>query len=182
MNINENDKILIYRFMSQAFSYPNQVFISNLQEILTKNKKLSQKFTSLVENLREKPLELLQAEYTRLFISGYPETPCPPYESFYLEGKLLGEAALQVISFYEDWGLTVDPSLCDHLSTELEFMAFLTAATNVSEITEKAKLSKEKFYQNHLKKWVPQFLTDLQNYAQIKEYKKIAILLRDDLF
>jgi len=38
---------------------------------------------SSLPELERMPLEHWQAEHTRLFISAYPKTPCPPYESAY---------------------------------------------------------------------------------------------------
>ena len=40
--------------------------------------------------LRKLPLEEWQAEHTRLFVNGFPSTPCPPFESAYRDGHLFG--------------------------------------------------------------------------------------------
>ena len=42
------------------------------------------------DELEALPLGEWQAEHTRLFISGSPTPPCPPYESVYLSGRKHG--------------------------------------------------------------------------------------------
>jgi TorA maturation chaperone TorD len=54
------------------------------------------------------PLGEWQAEHTRLFISGYPTTPCPPFESAYLSGP-------EVISGFFGLYLTISTALAHPL-------------------------------------------------------------------
>ena len=75
---------------------------------------------ALVAAFEREETDALQAEYTRLFLNGYPRTICPPYESVCLEQRMHGE-----------WEMKVEPGLIDHLATELEFLAFLASAESL---------------------------------------------------
>ena len=43
-----------------------------------------------VTEIRALPLEEWQGEHTRLFVTGYPHTPCPPFASAWLDGRMQG--------------------------------------------------------------------------------------------
>ena len=86
---------------------------------------------ALVAAFEREETDALQAEYTRLFLNGYPRTICPPYESVYLEQRMHGEAAVAVAAAYAEWEMKVEPGLIDHLATELEFLAFLASAESL---------------------------------------------------
>ncbi|MDD3449604.1 MAG: molecular chaperone TorD family protein, partial [Gammaproteobacteria bacterium] len=53
-----------------------------------------------LEELEREPLAHWQAEHTRLFISGFPRTPCPPFASAWREGQLHGHAAVEQAGLY----------------------------------------------------------------------------------
>jgi TorA maturation chaperone TorD len=183
-----------YRFLSHAFAYPNEAFLPTLRESLalrpfaatqgrlrsgqTLTGETASTLTAIVDLLAQEPLETLQAEYTRLFINGYPSTPCPPYESAYREGRLMGRANVQVRAIYLQWHVDVDPSLADHLSTELEFMAFLSIATKLDHISHNATDAAHSFRVDHLRTWLPAFAADLATHARLPGYRALADALR----
>jgi TorA maturation chaperone TorD len=131
-----------------------------------------------VETLAKEPLVKLQAEYTRLFISGYPKTPCPPYESAYREGRLMGQANAATRALYSEWGMVIEPPLADHLATEFEFLAFLlTLAQTTPEVADQALAARTAFLTEHLGQWLPQFAADLQAHTRFEGYRKLADFL-----
>jgi putative dimethyl sulfoxide reductase chaperone len=111
-----------YSLFSLIFAYPSAETISEIAEI--KKSGGYPEFRSL-EVLSRVPLPELQAEYTRLFISSYPALLCPPYESFYREGMVYGNASVEVLEFYREHGLNFvyEGEPPDLLSAELDFLA-----------------------------------------------------------
>lgn len=173
------NKVRILRFLSQCFAYPNSAFLPNLrkrlQEITGEKEKAG--FEPLLRLFEQENNEQLQGEYTRLFVTGYPKTPCPPYESFFMEGRLLGPNSTKVQAIYEEWGMTCDTGLVDHISTELEFLAFLASAATLDSTREDACKAYELFIRNHLSQWLPDFCGALEKHSSFSAYHKLAALL-----
>jgi putative dimethyl sulfoxide reductase chaperone len=152
----------LYRYFSILFSYPTE---ENVREI----RKLSR--TGGVTGLRSGealssvPLEEVQAEYTRLFISTYPKLLCPPYESCYREGLVYGNSSIEVGEWYKKYGLDFicDSEPPDLLSVELEFLAI---------IRDRAFLEK-------LREWIYKFTERVKNNSNI--YNTCAEDLEDFL-
>ena len=158
------------RFLSKAFLYPDENFLKDLKEIAGKNST----WTEILTEFQSLPLEELQAEYTALFISGYPHTPCPPHESVYLEQMAAGLTNEILLEIYASWGFSVDLVLADHVSTELEFLAFLLTASRVEGLSKTAKQGAELFLRNHLLRWAPRFASDLAREANLRIYRLLA--------
>ena len=102
----------------------------------------------------------LKRAYTRLFLG--PGRPIAhPYESVYVEGQLLGEAAVQVAESYAEAGLRLSMSECelpDHISLELAFMAYLAAQEEEDPATADLwRQFQHNFLFEHLAHWLPQF-------------------------
>ncbi|NTU90619.1 MAG: molecular chaperone TorD family protein [Chlorobiaceae bacterium] len=166
----------IFRFLNRAFAYPNEAFLPELRNTSLALAKLAEPPINIIAAFEREPLESLQAEYTRLFINGYPDTPCPPYESVYLEHQMHGKATMDVQKAYREWDLSVEAGLVDHLSTEFEFLAFLaTAHALQSPISEEAEKSIREFLGKHLCRWLPSFIADLKNSARIDAYTRLAL-------
>ncbi len=169
----------IYRFLSLCFAYPNKGFIKNLEHKLEDIEEHKSELHSLINLFKAEDLETLQGEYTRLFITGYPKTPCPPYESVELEGRIMGKAAEAVEKNYKEWGMSVEPGILDHISTELEFCAFLLSASMLEEETAlEATKAYNAFKENHLVVWLPGFLSKLENSTNFVVYRQLAHLVR----
>lgn len=99
------------------------------------------------------PLEAVQTEYTRLFISAFPSLLCPPYESFYRDGQLYGQAIDELAALYEKAGLaySCETQPLDYLPTELEFYA----------------LTGEDAMLQRLREWVPQFAEQVTEHSPL---------------
>lgn len=107
----------------------------------------------------------LTLAYTRLF-TGPGQPVAHPYESVYVEGQLMGEAAAQVAERYAEAGLQVSAAghdLPDHVSIELAFMAYL--ASQEEHEPERADTWRERqrrFLYEHLARWIPQFCEKIE--------------------
>ena len=134
-------------------------------------------------DLKSEPLEEVQYEYTRLFVNGYPKTACPPYESVYREGTMLGESAMDVYLIYQDWGLEVsEEEAGDHLAVMLEFLYYLASLREVADDEEKLEAVEEAiegFWKDHLQPWLPQFAGDLMENAEMPFYTRLGNVLTE---
>ncbi|MCL4394528.1 MAG: molecular chaperone TorD family protein [Chloroflexi bacterium] len=179
--VSTNEKqIALCRLLAQALAYPDKHFVANLQaavgqvtlELFDDG---SLPLSALVDELGKLaplPLDQVQGEHTRLFVSAYPHAPCPPYESAYREGELLGIAAEQVGALYREWGLVVHEEQVDHAGAELEFVAFLLALDTPDSLAAAGE-----FLQTHLLTWLPRLADDLTRESRFGFYRVLGRLL-----
>lgn len=114
----------------------------------------------------------LAVEYTRLFVNGLPKVPCPPYESVYREGTVMGESTLAVKARYSEAGLQVVDNfadLPDHVAVELEFLCYLQSKGD--------KEKHDSFVRDHLSQWVPAFSEAINRDGELLFYKHAARVL-----
>lgn len=125
----------------------------------------------------QKNLEELLWEYTRLFIGPY-RLPCPPWESVYTSPKrlMMQDAADQVNRLYKEAGLTIntDEVMPDHIGAELNFLAVLLQKTYSQTEKDFYIVIAERFLAEHLLKWLPNFVKDLEDAAETPLYKALA--------
>jgi TorA maturation chaperone TorD len=121
---------------------------------------------SSLPELERIPLEHWQAEHTRLFISAYPKTPCPPYESAYRQGTMGGISASELAQLYRRAGLRADDVPADYLGTMLECAAYLAEQGMDDLLRELAE--------EHFALWVPRFARDLQDQARLDLYRALG--------
>ena len=174
------DRISLYRLLARALSYPDEDFAGRIQESLSRlplelwsdpDLDLGSLLRSLA-GLSLLPLEQLQGEHTRLFINAYPHVPCPPYESVYREGELLGRAAEEMDVLCHRWGLAVDGEEVDHAGAELEFAAFLLSLGTTESVA-----AANGFSTYHLLTWLPQFAADVARESRLAFYRAVGRLL-----
>ena len=139
-----------YRLFSLMFSYPSAETVQGIAEMLQNGdySKLSSPGALMLA-----PLEALQSEYTKLFISDFPFLLCPPYESYYREGIVYGNALVEVAEFYRAHGLNFayEGEPPDLLSAELDFMA----------------ITNNKAFLKRLKEWVFGFTERVKKHSEI---------------
>lgn len=134
-------------------------------------------FSSFLKENTDKDTEtfyrMLAVEYTRLFINAAPKMPCPPYESVYREGTVMGDSTLDVIESYNKEGLRVMENfhdLPDHVAVELEFLYYLMNNGNVE--------AHDSFMQKHFSEWVPVFCGKVETNDSSGFYSLAAKVLK----
>lgn len=141
-----------YGLFSLLFSYPTQEVLRAVEE-LSRHEALSE--LESVKLLGSVDMEELQTEYTRLFVNSYPTLLCPPYESFYREGVVYGNASREVEESYRRQGLTYvyqgEPP--DHISVELDFLA----------------ATRDEGFLARMRQWVPQFTARVKENSTVYE-------------
>lgn len=167
-----------YRFLSQSFRYPKHAWLCepyfDLLNNIVQNLNLGNDTLSLRQTYcNQEGLEILQIEYTRLFIHASPSVIAPPYSSVYLdqEGNLYGPSAVWVKQFYQREGFDVagEGDLPDHIALELEFLALL--------IDEHKYDVSEQFLNKHFQIWFPLFKERILNGSSNKFYSTLLTLV-----
>lgn len=119
--------------------------------------------------LDQLPLDQWQGEHTRLFSSGYPRTPCLPFESAYRQGRMGGTVVAELEDLYRRAGLEARGAPADYLGTLLECLALLAERGEPSG----ESLSQE-LWQEHLSHWLPRFSQDLQVHGELQLYRVLG--------
>lgn len=117
--------------------------------------------------LEQIPLDRWQAEHTRLFVNGYPKTPCPPFESAYRQGQMGGTTVGDLEGLYRRAGLAATEASADYLGTLLECTAYLQDREGMGDLLEELR-------EEHLARWVPRFAQDLQEHARLRLYRLVG--------
>jgi len=120
----------------------------------------------LAADLDDPPsIDVLEADYVRLFEAGVSEPPCPLVESAYL--RLPGGPGALLVDLdreYRRFGLAANPLVAlpaDHAVLQLEAMAALCAredeATERGDVVEARRVlgEEERFLDRHLARWFP---------------------------
>jgi TorA maturation chaperone TorD len=126
----------------------------------------------------------LEVEYTGLFVLP-SKGKAQPFESLYLdpEQRLGGPVTVAVERAYARAG--AEPSLervhiSDHLSVELEFMAFLCGRereawrANVLAVARRCLSLEQEFLAEHLSEWIGRFAADVRERASTEFYPAMA--------
>ena len=193
-------RALLYRFLGQAYSYPDTGLVESLardglwDQLRASKEALNLGARQTIDEMQatikqycgdtQKLLADLEVEYTYLFINAVPRVPASPYESVYLgQGSLMGEPVSEVIGAYREAGLIISEhydSLPDHVSAELEFMFYLIqqemkASLSTTETSAEAwRQRQNEFLSQHLLEWVPLFLEKVNGHARIPFYRLLA--------
>lgn len=172
----------LYKILSLIFHRPDREFARYLRngflnDMAFLNSDEVKGFSGFLKEHNEKDDEqfynLLAVEYTRLFITGIPELPCPPYESLYREKEVMGNSTLEVLESYSGAGLKVLENfhdLPDHVAVELEFLYYLMDKGNTE--------AHDSFIKKHVSKWVPEFCEQVEKNDRIGFYKHAAEILK----
>ncbi len=123
-----------------------------------------------VDELAEIPLAQWQAEHTRLFVNGYPATPCAPFESIYRHGQMQGPACDELQRLYAAAGVAPAGDLpADYLGTMLAFAAWL-----LEQGTPEAGDRLRVLRQGHLGLWLPAFGARLRQESRLRLYRQLG--------
>lgn len=158
------------RRLATLLAMPEQGALEALREIAPDVSWLN----AALESLERLPLEHWQAEHTRLFVAGYPKTPCPPFESAYRQRQMSGAFAQDLQGLYQRAGLEAREIPADYLGAELELAAFLLdQRRDDSTGCLVAELERE-LWEDHLGRWLPRFARDLIEHAQLPLYRLLG--------
>lgn len=191
----------LYRFIFPLFLYPEEGIISGLNwdegeealTILGNRVGLDGAFESLRSSLEN--TADIESEHVRVFSHTIGEN-CPPYETQYGDGEKKGEAQIfmqvqelgDIAGFYRAFGVDVSGEIkerVDHISIEMEFMAFLAykeanaLVSNGGEKKEEVEICRDaqkNFLNDHLGRWIPFFTKRLEAQAKEGFYQKLALV------
>ncbi len=200
----ENFRLYSYSFLSKALDYPTSDSLKKLvnpeliealasyQDTLKDEEPSASQLRTALSDFRSQMLEAahlyssqesylleLQKEYTRLCHASKPRL-LPLFESVYREGKLLQQSTVEVARLYHRAGLKLSESFSlppDHISLELEFMAYLCSQEieaiekNDALALNKAKELQLKMLTEHLRFFVLAFARRLQEHASLNFYR-----------
>ncbi len=193
-----------YRLFASLFLYPEYNRLVELQEAASallggeiwQGFPFSAAMESLLKQLAETDLEDSRPiinEYNRLFLI---RPKAPPYETIYTnpEGQMRGLLTARLEQEYLEAGLAISPELNelpDHISVELEFMAYLcmkeaeARQTNDDIEADHFHVLQELFMAQHLARWFPKFAQRFKESEPGSIYKfllpAVYCYLRDEL-
>ncbi len=129
----------------------------------------------------------LQTDFNSLFV-GPGHVLAPPWESVHrsAEKLLYGEHTLAVRAFYRSFGLASRQSRLepdDHLSLELEFMAWLCQQASKPAVIHTNQINsyvsgQSCFLSEHISQWVPALCDDIRQAAKSGFYRELASLTK----
>jgi len=131
--------------------------------------------------------EEFQAEYLRVFEVGQGTggPPAPLYGGFYGTGGNRIQRLEEVVRFYEYFGLRAspeDPRPADNLSTELEFMKYLTfkeAVTQSPRLQGSFRRAQNDFLERQLTTWLPKVVEKAEEAGALPFWKWAVSIARD---
>jgi TorA maturation chaperone TorD len=103
-------------------------------------------------------------------------SPLPPYESVYLEGRLFGDSTGKITEIFQQYSLEPhnnEPP--DHISMELDFMRLL--CRNEAEAgngMRDVRREEERFLEEHLLRWIPAFCEQIRKFDTTSFYKGLV--------
>ena len=161
----EEFKLFSYLFMGVRYNNKAKELLDKVKD--KKYYDIVKKITEMIDSGNK---DQLATEFTRCFINDYKHLKCPPYESWYREKTIYGKVVVDLYDIYSKYGIQPMKQLPDHISTEMEFLAYLYYLGKEDE--------GKKFITDHLLKWVPQFIDDIEKYHYGEYTKLLAEALR----
>ncbi len=153
------------RLLATLLATPADDALAALHELATDDLELQEAFAELTPL----PLDRWQGEHTRLFVSAFPQVPCPPFESAYRYGQMDGKATMELEELYRRIGLESKEIPADYLGVILECAAWL-----MEQPGKEMAGYLEELWQQHLALWLPQFSADLQRESELRLYRLLG--------
>lgn len=127
----------------------------------------------------DQPYADFESEYIRLFDVGAAGPPCPLYGGVYIGDRM--KVMEDAVRFYNFFGLHLSPEmreLPDHVTTELEFLHYLTfreaGARENGEDPSSLLRAERDFLARHLCRWVPRMQERLAKQDTCLFYKGLV--------
>ncbi len=133
------------------------------------------KFSEYLKSNTKESVEDIAVDYAKIFLgAGIAEgASAIPYASVYTSPKkiIMQEEWSEVNAIYVQHKLErsgeAKQLMEDHIAVELSFMAYLAAEESVEE---------NKFLEEHILNWVPEFCEDISKYAMTEFYRIVGEL------
>lgn len=184
----------IYMFLGMCFSYPTREFYEAVKGI-----EAGGELNGVVEGLpflvNSKVIpspSLTQEDFENLYVNTFDMNPGRPlYESAYTsyrDDMCSRDIYEDLLRFYEHFNIKLnekEKDFPDHLSAELEFMAFLTKKE--ADALERGKdanpyqLAQMDFLERHLEKWVDKLDEKIQKKVKEGFYKGASVFMNEFL-
>lgn len=185
----------LYRFFARFFQKEiDAEFFDNLRRIefpAEREENALTEFQDALLRLNEyfeydagESLDDLAADYAKTFLgAGSAEGAAAfPYESVYTSPKriMMQDAWNQVCDIYDMKGIERSAAatdlLEDHISMEMEFMAYLCDETSQYTETLAGLEEQREFLNKHLLNWAPEFCLDIKEHADTEFYRMVGQL------
>ena len=200
--LNDNKKIMVsrennYRILSLLYQTEVTEELYNKLKTLdyetVKSLEISEGYAmieSFINENRKDPLTDLAVEYAGVFLGAGAVDKyksANPYGSVYThpERLIMQDERDKVVAIYRKHGVDKKQGFDvpeDHISIELEFMAYLCSAAkecgDQTKFREYLEIQKE-FITKHLLNWIPQFNQDILRLSKTDFYKGLAVLTLD---
>jgi len=169
-----NLEILTQKFfiLGKLLTYPTKDLSIEIKKVISqsKNKGEFDLVEKILSYLDKTNIEHLESEYTSLFVTGYPKTPCPPYFSAYQTGLVVSDFTEELYKIYENYGIELsNEQLPDFIPIMMEFMTLLLS----NNLEEEAK----NFYDKYLS-WVSVFAENIKKNTKEEYFINIANQLK----
>jgi len=171
----------VYELLAQALLYPDATFAGKVHARAQALAVVASWAQQMVDALRGAALEDLQTEHVRLFVNAWGGAPCPPYESVYTNGQMLGEVSQDVAALYAQWGVEETSEMPDYAAVELAFatqLARLLLGLEAEAERDLVRQTLEAFERDHLRAWLPRLAADLQAAADLAFYQALGSALQ----
>ena len=96
-----------------------------------------------------------RTQYTSCFVANIGGVPCPPYESWYREGRIHGRVVHDLLIWYRKYGVAPTTVPEDHAAAVLEFAAVLYGTGSADE--------GDQFVREHVLTWMGKLADDVIN-------------------
>ena len=183
---------LAYTSFAAAFEYPEAELLDAIR-----TGKLADKFRELLSAIDPKLVaavnwdalrdagaddDELKIEFTRLFDVGGSSPPCALYGGLYSNARM--KTMEELVRFYNFFGLSMSETpheLPDHITTQLEFLHFLTyqesnLAEDGADIADCRRAERD-FIARHPGRWIPQLLAKLVEHKSMVFFQELTRLL-----
>ena len=174
--LTKEDREITYKIFAKLFYYPDEEIAGLLYDgiiaLLINSLPIHISDTETVMNwinsfpTEEEFLEVIQVEYTNLFITSFPKLPAPLYKSYYSEKELFGKDTERLIEIYQKYNFKVSSEISelpDHLAIQLEFVYRL-----IEQGTE--RLAQENFIKNEILIWIDELQGKINESSSIPIY------------
>ncbi len=139
---------------------------------------------TFLEKFSNITLDFLQAEYSHLFETGISRIPPREYAYRWKDACHLSQSEADLRQSlqhqYNSYGVHCDLGTEDHISVEIEYLAFLCDQESIHWSNELSKVARDirsherAFVDDHLGRWFPEFFYRVQKLAPQSFYSHIA--------